>query len=154
MNLLSLSYGELAQQLGISGDRARKREARPGWSRLRGGNGIPPADAVPPKRDQARPAAKSMTVLPPNKPAAEQASRVDTRLATLNGQVAALQDELGRAERLALAEQYNVVQERKKAAELRAEVQRLNARVRELQQAEEDRMQQPWWQRIMTPRPR
>jgi hypothetical protein len=146
MNLLSLSYGELAQQLGISGDRARKREARPGWSRLRGGNGIPPADAVPPKKDQARPAAKSMTVLPPNKPAAEQVNRVDTRLA--------LQDELGRAERLALAEQYNVVQERKKAAELRAEVQRLNARVRELQQAEEDRMQQPWWQRIMTPRPR
>lgn len=154
MNLLSLSYGELAQQLGISGDRARKREARPGWSRLRGGNGVPPADAAPPKKDQDRPNAKTMTVLAPQKPGPEQVQRLEARLATMSGQMAALQDELARAERVALTEQYNVVQERKKAAELRAEVQRLNARVRDLQQAEHARSQQPWWRGLLPLRPR
>lgn len=154
MNLLSLSYGELAQQLGLSGHGASKRKARPEWSRLRGGSGVPPADAAPPKKDQDRPSAKTMTVLAPHKSGPEQIQRLEARLATMSGQMAALQDELARAEQVALTEQYNVVQERKKSAELKAEVQRLNARVRDLQQAEHARRQQPWWRRLLAPRPR
>lgn len=154
MNLLSLSYGELAEQLGISVKSTRPKERRFEWSGLTGGRRVSPESTVAPGTDQPQPAARTTTVLAPRNPAPEQMNRLEARIATLTGQMAALQEELGRAERLALAEQYNVVQERKKAAELRAEVHRLTAILRDLQQAGQDRPQPAWWKRLLAPHSR
>lgn len=152
MNLLSLSYGELAQQLRIPVKSSGPSERRFQWAGPKAGSGAPPEATMALAKDQTQPENRSVTVVAPRKAAAESVHQLETRIAILNGQMAALQDELGKAEALALAEQYNVVQERKKAALLRAEVHRLTARLRDLQQTERAGSRCSWWKRLLAPR--
>jgi hypothetical protein len=153
MNLLSLSYDELAQHIGIAVKPGRGRESRARPSRLRDhdeadGATVPPAEII-----QPRPVTKAVAVFTgqPAKPATDQIRRLEARIAVLSNQVADLQDRLGMAERLAHDEQFRVVQERKKSAELMTRVQKLSARIRQLQHAEPVERPRPWWRRLLSP---
>jgi hypothetical protein len=153
MNLLSLSYDDLAQQMGIAVKPGRGRENRSRPSRLRDHDGaagatVPPAEIIRPV-----PATKAVTVFTgqPAKPVTDQVRRLEARITVLSNQVADLQDRLGAAERLAHDEQYKLVQERKKSAQLMTQVQKLSARLRRIQQAEPVERPRPWWRRLLSP---
>ncbi len=147
MNILSLSYDELAKHLGVSVSGARKREDLAHWPRPKGPAAgtrlaVEATEIIPPGF-----AAKAMALFPdqPKRHQGEQLRMLEDRIAMLEDEVSALHGKLAKAERLAQSERYKAQQERNRVAGLTAHVQNLGARLATLQQ-------RPWWRRLLVPR--
>lgn len=125
MNLISLTYAELAERLGISADGARMKVKRAKWTKMRGNDGA--VRVLVPDHELSTPE-PVMPAFPDQ--AAEQARTLEAHIATLT-------EQLAKAESRADAE-------REKVADLTAQLLRLATDMMTLQQAQA----RPWWKRL------
>ena len=150
MAVLSLSYAELAERLGVSVDGARMKVKRAGWPKVKGNDGtmrvtVDDGELTAPERSpNVRPAFAEQ----PNDHAAEQVRTLKAHIATLKEQLALMGDHAGKAEALANAERTRAEQEREKVADLTAQLLKLTADMMALQQAHQAERQRPWWKRL------
>jgi hypothetical protein len=125
MNLISLTYAELAERLGISADGARMKVKRAKWTKMRGNDGA--VRVLVPDHELSAPE-PVMPAFPDR--AAEQARTLEAHIATLT-------EQLAKAESRADSE-------REKVADLTAQLLRLATDMMTLQQAQA----RPWWKRL------
>ena len=125
MNLISLTYAELAERLGISADGARMKVKRAKWTKMRGNDGA--VRVLVPDHELSAPE-PVMPAFPDQ--AAEQVRTLEAHIATLT-------EQLAKAESRADAE-------REKVADLTAQLLRLTTDMMALQQAQA----RPWWRRL------
>lgn len=125
MNLISLTYAELAERLGISADGARMKVKRAKWTKMRGNDGA--VRVLVPDHELSAPE-PVMPAFPDQ--AAEQVRTIEAHIATLT-------EQLAKAESRADAE-------REKVADLTAQLLRLTTDMMALQQAQA----RPWWKRL------
>jgi hypothetical protein len=150
MSILSLTYAELAERLGVSVDGARMKAKRAGWPKVKGNDGTMRVTvddgelAAPERSPNVRPAFAEQ----PNEQAAEQVRTLEAHITTLKEQVALVQDQLGKAETLANTERTRAEQERERVADLTAQLLKLTADMMALQQAHQAERQRPWWRRL------
>ena len=147
MSILSLTYAELAERLGVSVDGARMKAKRAGWPKVKGNDGtmrvtVEDAELTPAERSpNVRPAFAEQ----PN----EQVRTLEAHIASLKEQVASMQDQLGKADALANTERGRAEQERERVADLTAQLLKLTADMMGLQQAHQAERQRPWWRRLV-----
>lgn len=151
MSILSLTYAELAERLGVGVDGARMKAKRAGWPKVKGNDG---AMRVTVEEAELTPAERSPNVRPafaerPNEQAAEQVRTLEAHIASLREQVASMQDQLGKADALANTERGRAEQERERVADLTAQLLKLTADMMGLQQAHQAERQRPWWRRLV-----
>ena len=125
MNLISLTYAELAERLGISADGARMKVKRAKWTKMRGNDGA--VRVLVPDHELSAPE-PVMPAFPDQ--AAEQARTLEAHIATLT-------EQLAKAESRADAE-------REKVADLTAQILKITTTMMTLQQAQA----RPWWKRL------
>jgi outer membrane murein-binding lipoprotein Lpp len=150
MSILSLTYAELAERLGVSVDGARMKVKRAGWPKVKGNDGTM---RVTVEEAELTPTERSPNVRPPfaeqpNEQAVEQVRTLEAHIATLKEQVAAVQDQLGKAETTAAQERGRADAEREKVADLTAQLLKITGQMMELQQAHEADRHRPWWRRL------
>lgn len=149
MNLLSLSYHELAEQMGISIKSGHAKQSRAERFTLKRNGGAAVAAVQPVEFKRTKPDRET-----PQKPTgqtstsqSEQRQIFESRIATLNGQVAELRAEISKAEKLAGAEQDRLVHERRTSAKGMA--QQFNAKTSRSQHAQQDDSRRSWWRRVV-----
>lgn len=125
MNLISLTYAELAERLGISADGARMKVKRAKWTKMRGNDGA--VRVLVPDHELSAPE-PVMPAFPDQ--AAEQVRTLEAHIATLT-------EQLAKAESRADAE-------REKVADLTAQLLKITTDMMALQQAQA----RPWWRRL------
>lgn len=141
MAILSLTYAELAERLGVSVDGARMKAKRAKWRKAKGNDGtmrvtVEEAELTPTERSpNVRPAFAEQ----PNGHVADQIRTLETYVATLK-------DQLAKAEALASDRGREVVVERERVADLTAQLLRLTTELLEARKPEQPR--RSWWQRL------
>lgn len=137
MNLISLTYAELAERLGISADGARMKVKRAKWTKMRGNDGA--VRVLVPDHELSAPE-PVMPAFPDQ--AAEQVRTLEAHILTLKEQVsgmsAQIAQERGRAD-----------EEREKVADLTAQLLRLTGEMMDLQRAREAEKLRAWWRRLV-----
>lgn len=146
MPVMSLTYAELAERLGVSIDGARMKAKRARWPKVKGNDG---AMRVTVEVDDLAPAERSPNVRPafaeqPNEQAAEQVRTLEAHVATLKEQVASMTEQLGKADAVAAQERGRADAEREQVADLTAQLMKLTAEMMGLEQARS----RPWWRRL------
>jgi outer membrane murein-binding lipoprotein Lpp len=150
MSILSLSYAELAERLGVSVDGARMKAKRAGWPKVKGNDGtmrvtVEEAELTPTERSpNVRPAFAEQR----NEQAAEQVRTLEAHIATLKDQVTSMTDQIAKAEATTAQERGRADAEREKVADLTAQLLKLTADMMALQQAHQAERQRPWWRRL------
>ena len=136
MTVISMTYLEIAERLGVSVDGARMRAKRAKWAKLKGNDGC--VRVLVPEHELASPE----HVPPPlGEQTAEQVRTLEAHIASLKEQAEQMQEQLGKAEARADSE-------REKVADLTAQLLKLTADMLALQQAHQAERQRPWWQRL------
>ena len=115
MTVISMTYAELAERLGVSVDGARMKVKRAKWAKLKGNDGC--VRVLVPEHDLA----SSEHVPPPlGEQAGEQVRTLEAHIATLKEQAEQMQEQIGKAEARADAE-------REKVADLTAQLLKITA---------------------------
>ncbi len=160
MSILSLTYAELAERLGISVDGARMKAKRAGWPKVKGNDGtmrvtVDVGELAAPERS---PNVRLAFAEQPNEQAVEQIRTLEAMIVLLKEQVASAQEQIGKAEMLANTERTRAEQEREKVADLTAQLCRATAdamalhadmmSIQRAYQADLAERQRPWWKRL------
>lgn len=140
MAILSLTYAELAERLGVSVDGARMKAKRARWPKVKGNDGtmritVEEGDLSP--AEQRSPNVRPLFGGHPNEQTAEQ-------VRTLEAHISTLKEQLGKAEAAADQERGRADAERERVADLTAQLLKLTADMMALQKAQE----RPWWRRL------
>lgn len=143
MAILSLTYAELAERLGVSIDGARMRVKRARWPKVKGNDG---AMRVTVEESELAPAERSPNVSPefgeqPNEQAAELVRTLEDHIATLKSQAALMLAHLAKAESMMEEERAKADQERERVADLTAQLNKMATDMVEWQR-------RPWWRRL------
>jgi outer membrane murein-binding lipoprotein Lpp len=153
MSILSLTYAELAERLGVSVDGARMKVKRAGWPKVKGNDGTM---RVTVEEEELAPNERSPNVRPAvteqqNEQVAEQVRTLEAHVATLKEQIASMAEQIGKAEAQAAQERGRADTEREKVADLTAQLLRLTGEMLAIQQAhqaQEAERRRPWWKRL------
>lgn len=153
MSILSLTYAELAERLGVSVDGARMKAKRAGWPKVKGNDGtmrvtVEEAEITPNER---APNVREEIAEQANEHVIERVRSLKAHIESLKGQLASMTDQVTKAEASAAQERVRADAERERVADLTAELLKVTRDMMALQearQAEEARRSRPWWRRL------